>query len=122
VSFCGFTDDVEAVWASHHALVMPSRHEGMPLAVVEAMLCTRVCVVTDVAGNAEFVADGETGFLAAAPTVELMADALERAWDRHPEWARIGARAAESVRRLVPPDPVGVFARELCELCGSTAP
>lgn len=113
VEFRGFTGDVEQVWAEHHALILPSRHEGMALAVLEALLCGRVCVVTDVAGNAEYVTDGETGFLAAAPTVPLVADALERAWATRGEWAAIGARAAAATRRKVPPDPAAAFIQEL---------
>lgn len=116
VEFRGFTGDVERVWAEHHALVLPSRHEGMPLAVVEAMLCGRVCIVTDVAGNTEFIDDGATGFVAPAPTAPLVWDALERAWARREEWRQIGAAAARAVRLQVPPDPVGAFVREL-ELC-----
>ena len=63
-------------------LVMPSRFEGLPLAIVEAMLCARPVVATDVAGHAEVVEDGVTGFLADAPTVGAIAAALERCWVR----------------------------------------
>ena len=118
VDFRGFTDDVERVWAEHHALVLPSRHEGMPLAVVEAMLCGRVCIVTDVAGNTEFIEDGVTGFVAPAPTAPLVREVLERAWDRRGEWRQIGAAAARAVRERVPPDPVGCFAWELEQYLG----
>jgi glycosyltransferase involved in cell wall biosynthesis len=113
VEFHGFVEDVERVWAGHHALVLPSRHEGMPLAVLEALLCGRVCVVTDVAGNTEYVDDGVTGFVAAAPTVPLFADALERAWARRAEWRQIGAAAARAAREKIPPDPAAVFVKEI---------
>ena len=113
VEFRGFEPDIEQVWAEHHALVLPSRHEGLPLAVVEAMLCGRVCIVTDVAGNAEFIEDGVSGFVAAAPTLPLVADAMERAWVRRAEWPAIGAAAARAVREKVPADPVAVFIGEL---------
>ena len=66
VRFCGQEKDVERIWASHQALVLPSRFEGLPLAIVEAMLCGRPVIVTDVAGNAELVEDGVTGFVAEA--------------------------------------------------------
>ena len=113
VEFRGFTDDIEAVWAGHHALVLPSRHEGMPLAVLEALLCGRVCVVTDVAGNTEFIDDGVTGFVAAGPTPALFRDALERAWARRDEWQAIGGRAAQSARARIPADPARAFIEEL---------
>src|SRR4029077_1599555 len=36
VEFAGYSHDIEEVWSRHHALTLPSRLEGMPLAVVEA--------------------------------------------------------------------------------------
>jgi glycosyltransferase involved in cell wall biosynthesis len=122
VRFAGFAADVEGIWASHHALLLPSRHEGLPLAVVEAMLCGRVCIVTDVAGNAELIEDNVNSFLAAAPTVPLLAEAMDRAWERRDDWRRIGAVAAETVRRRVPPDPVAEFIGRLRRVCGASDP
>ena len=116
VRFAGFTDDVQAIWASHHALVMPSRAEGLPLALVEAMLCARVAIATDVAGSGEAVADNVTGFLAAAASEDALDEAMERAWQRREDWPRIGARAADAIRRLVPPDPAGELAKQLLRL------
>src|SRR5690606_23674293 len=37
VTFAGFADDLEALWKDQHALVVPSRCEGLPLTIVEAM-------------------------------------------------------------------------------------
>ncbi len=84
VDFLGFQDDIEGVWTKHHALVLPSRQEGMPLALVEAMLCGRPGIVTDIGGSRELVRDGINGFMAKAPTVELLDEAMTRAWEsRH---------------------------------------
>lgn len=120
IHICGFTNNIEAIWTNHHVLLLPSRHEGMPLAVVEAMLCARVCILTDVAGNAEFVTDEDSGFLAAAPTVPLLAEAMERAWVRRIDWPSIGQRAARAVRERIPQDPVGSFVRELERCAGKS--
>lgn len=116
VEFRGHTVDIERVWMDHHALIMPSRYEGLPLAVVEAMLCRRCCIVTDVAGHSEVIEDGRTGFLAAAPTVRHLDEALERAWARRDEFRAIGAEAGRAIRNLVPADPIEVFANKLRDL------
>ena len=42
---------------------------GVAAFVVEAMLCGRPCIATDVGGNRELIRDGINGFLANAPTV-----------------------------------------------------
>jgi glycosyltransferase involved in cell wall biosynthesis len=119
VVFEGYMADVEKIWSLNHVLVMPSRIEGLPLAVIEAMLCGRPVVATDVAG-AEVIKDGVTGFLAEAPTVGCVGSALERFWARREEAREIGATAADRIRRLVPPDPARVFADKIRELLGRT--
>lgn len=119
VRFCGHEPDVERIWATHHALVLPSRFEGLPLAIVEAMLCARVVIVTDVAGNAELVKDGVTGFVAEAATERHLRQTLERAWEKREDWESMGKRAARSIRELIPKDPAAEFARELEALADS---
>lgn len=115
VNLRGQVGDIQAVWAENHLLVLPSRFEGLPLTLVEAMWCGRPAVVTDVGGNAELCADGETGFVASAPTVLSFADALQRGWDRRREWSRIGLAARSRVESLVPADPVLLFCERLKE-------
>jgi glycosyltransferase involved in cell wall biosynthesis len=113
VDFVGHVDSIEDIWKTHHALIMPSRHEGLPLALVEAMLCCRVPIVTDVAGNADLVVDGLNGFLAPAPTASLLAETMERAWQRRQDWQAMGLEAGRIVRERIPEDPVGYFCERL---------
>jgi glycosyltransferase involved in cell wall biosynthesis len=118
VQFLGHQHDIEQVWKAHHALVLASRFEGMPLTVVEAMLCGRPCIVTDVGGNRELVRDGINGFLAKAPTVELLDEAMNRAWDNRSRLREMGEAAAADVCRWVSPDPAEDFVRGLLALPG----
>lgn len=111
VSFPGFIRNVQGgIWAQHHALILPTRAEGLPLVVVETMMAGRVTITTDVAGSAEVCTDGETGFIAAAPTEASIDAAMERAWAARAEWPAIGAAAAASIRTQVPPSPANAFA------------
>lgn len=121
VRFAGFVNDVEAIWQNHHGLVLPSRGEGLPLVLVEAMLRGRVPIVTNVAGNGEVVTDNVTGFIASSPTTAAMDEAMERAWARRDEWRTVGEAGAASIRALVPQDPAGVFAEDLLALCADRA-
>lgn len=122
LSFGGFSENMEELWSLHHALILPSRWEGMPLVIVEAMLCGRPCIVTDVAGARELVRDGVNGFLAKAPTVELLDEAMNRAWENRHRLKEMGEQAAIDVRKFVGPDPTEDFVRELVALVGSPVP
>jgi len=116
VEFAGQQNDIEAIWRKHHALALPSRFEGMPLTVVEAMLCGRPCIVTDVGGNRELIRDGSNGFVAKAATVELLDEAMNRAWENRAGLREMGCQAAADARQFVSRDPGEDFARELQSL------
>jgi glycosyltransferase involved in cell wall biosynthesis len=120
VRFCGHIDDIEGIWKTHQALLVPSRFEGLPLVVVEAMLCGRPVIATDVAGHREVIDDGITGFIAEAPTAQLLANAMERAWHRRHDWRAMGQEAAKRIRERVPADPAGVFGNRLLALAGAS--
>lgn len=113
VDFAGFTDAPENIWSDHHALLLASRCEGLPLSLVEAMLSGRPAIITDAGGSGEMVVDGETGFLAATPTVEALDDAMERAWTARDRWPQIGLAAAALARSRMPRDPAQALAERL---------
>lgn len=113
VFFHGFTQNVDAIWRDHHALVLPSRFEGNPLALTEAMLCGRMPIVTNVGRAAELVDDNENGFIAEAATFELLDEAMERAWQRRHEWQAMGVRAAQAIRERHSLQPAEDFAASL---------
>jgi glycosyltransferase involved in cell wall biosynthesis len=115
VCFKGYVEDIEQIWRENHGLIMPSWVEGLPIALVEAMLCHRMALVTDVGGNTELVEHGVNGFVAPAPTVALLDAAMEEAWQRRDEWRELGLEARKKVVACVPPDPVQDFCGKLLE-------
>jgi len=120
VNFCGHVADIGKVWEQNHMLVLPSRWEGLPLALVESMWCGRPAIVTEVAGNTEVCVDNETGFVAPAPTVSLLADTMERAWKRREDWQEMGRAARTRAENQIPRDPIGLFTEHL-RCCASRA-
>jgi glycosyltransferase involved in cell wall biosynthesis/predicted O-methyltransferase YrrM len=114
---CGRVDDIAEIWRANHAFVMPSRMEGMPIMLVSGMMSARVPIVTRIGGHDELVDDGRTGFIADAPTVEDIDDALERAYQARDRWQAIGVRARERVLAWLPADPVGDFVTKLLAEC-----
>lgn len=105
VHFRGHTDDIRALWANHHALLLPSRAEGTPLAMVESMILARPCLVCAVGGCADWVKDGVTGFISPTPTTESVGAAMDRLWNARDRWPVIGAAARTSALHLMGPDP-----------------
>lgn len=76
VVFAGARDDVPSVLAGAEALALPSRAEGLPLVVLEAMAQARPVVAAAVGGTPEAVADGETGILVPPGDVDALSRAL----------------------------------------------
>lgn len=116
VHFKGHVENVQEIWREHHLIAQPSRNEGMPLSLVEALMCGRPALVTDVAGHAELITEGENGFIAEAATVRHLDEALQRAWDKRQNWLAMGDSAARRIRMQAPNDPVAEFARQLIQL------
>jgi glycosyltransferase involved in cell wall biosynthesis len=112
-TIAGWSPSPERIWQANHALVLASRLEGLPLVIVEAMLCGRPVVATNVAGNAEVVQDGITGFLADAPTAPSFRAALEQLWERRSGLRIMGEAAAMAIRKQVAPEPAKSFAEKI---------
>jgi glycosyltransferase involved in cell wall biosynthesis len=96
VRFRGYVTDTRDIWRENQMMVLASRAEGLSLAVLEAMICGRVCVVTDVGGHGEVITDSQSGFLAEAPQPKYFGRALERAWSMKEKLSEIGQNAHEA--------------------------
>jgi L-malate glycosyltransferase len=93
VHFAGHVSDISAVWKENHILLMPSRAEGCPLSLVEASICGRPAVVSNVGDNAQCVSELETGFISDSYTYLSFSDAMEKAWSAKESWQEMGIKA-----------------------------
>lgn len=93
VEFVGYAEHMQDIWCDSHVMVLPSRGEGTPLATLEAMMCGRPVVTTDVGGNSEVLVEGKTGWIAEAATPQSFASALERCWQARDSWRQMGISA-----------------------------
>ena len=105
VQFHGQVPDVSQIWRTNHALVMPSRVEGTPLALLEALCCGRPALATDVGGSADWLIADQTGFVAEAPRLEPLAAALERMWQNRDALPGMGEAAARFIGQSFDPRP-----------------
>lgn len=63
IHFIGFTNEILSHLDASDVFVFPSRYEGMPNALLEAMSLGKASVATRVNGVPELVEDGKSGFL-----------------------------------------------------------
>ena len=79
VRLLGIRRDRDLLYAAMDLFVLPSRWEGLSLALVEAWAAGLPVVATDVGGNAEVLAGGEGGWLAPPDDPVSLASVLEQA-------------------------------------------
>ncbi|MDR7420328.1 MAG: glycosyltransferase [Armatimonadota bacterium] len=78
VELLGARDDVPRLLGEFDVFALASRWEGLPLAIIEAMMCGLPVVATRVGGIPEVVHDGETGILVPAGDPAALARAIQR--------------------------------------------
>jgi L-malate glycosyltransferase len=99
VRFLGTRTDIESLLARAHVFVLPSLHEGMSNAVMEAMAAGRPVVATDVGGTGELLR--ERGVLVPPSDAERLADGLAQVLGDPSLAARLGEEARDwSLRHL----------------------
>ncbi len=107
----GYRDDVPDLMAAADIFVLPSRFEGLPMSVIEAMLAGLPVVATNVRGPAEQVVPEVTGLLARPGDASALAAALARLVADKALRARMGAAGRRrAVERY---DEAKVLARTL---------
>lgn len=76
VIFAGWQADIKEYLSIMDVFVIPSLIEGSSFAILEAMALGKPVIATDVGGNPELVADGETGFLVGVNDSDALADRM----------------------------------------------
>lgn len=76
VRFWGFRDDAQAIIDSMDVFVLPSLHEGIPYALLEAMALSKAVVCSNVGGLKEVISNGKDGVLVPPEEAQTLADAI----------------------------------------------
>jgi glycosyltransferase involved in cell wall biosynthesis len=101
VHFLGWQerDQLAARYREANLFLFPSRHEGMPNALLEAMASGLPVVATRIAGNEELVQEGVTGKLVDAEDVPALKESLRQLISDPYLRKRMGVAARQRVER-----------------------
>jgi len=97
IVFKGWIDNITNFLNEIDVFVMPSRREGCPLALIDAMMHQKACVVFDAPGVNEIVKNDETGIV--VPCFDVLA--LSQAIKRLVSDVTLREKLAEQARRYV---------------------
>lgn len=99
IEYLGQVDNVKAVLQDTDILLFPSRGEGLPKAVLEAMSMECVVVAYDVVGCRDLIQSGYNGFLVPALRPDLMKRKILEIEKRRELMVEIGKNARKIVEK-----------------------
>lgn len=100
VRYHGFVEDMPTLLRSVDAVVLPSSYpEGIPKIFLEAAACGLPIISTDFPGARRVIADGVTGLIINAPTVELIEAAILTINNQPDHGKAMGEKALELIKQ-----------------------
>jgi glycosyltransferase involved in cell wall biosynthesis len=97
VRFAGYRRDLPRLLGSLDLYLQPSRFEGMPLALLEAMAAARPVIASGVDGNRDLIENGVHGWLVPPEDPVMLAKAIQEAISDSKEAQRRGISAHQRV-------------------------
>ena len=120
--WAGQVQDPAPWYRTARIFALPSRYEGTPNALLEAMAAGLAVVVSDAsAGALEFVTDGETGLVVPAEDDRALAAALRRLIGDGDLRRRLGDAARRRIAREAVAGPTEAWDRLLGWNCAGPA-
>lgn len=104
VHFLGYRNDVAPILAASDIVVVPSRAEGLPLVLLEALAVGRPIVASTVGGIPDLLHHGETGLLVPPDAPQAVAESVLQLL-ADPTWAQeLGDAGRRQVSQCCTPD------------------
>lgn len=97
-------------------IVCASREDPLPIVMTEGMMFGKVCITTDVTGTADFIREGENGFVIPADDVDALKERMEWILDNKDRLAGIGRNARKTYEQYFSMEVFGEnLDKALCE-------
>jgi glycosyltransferase involved in cell wall biosynthesis len=97
VDFLGLRDDVWRLMLAADCLVLPSRWEGLPMVILEAMARAKPVIASAVGGIPEVIKDGVTGWLVPPEDPLALAETVNRVLSSPEMACSVGCAARELI-------------------------
>lgn len=98
VRFLGAVNDVKPVYGAADALILPTLYDPFPNVCVEALACGLPVFTSTMCGAAEWIAEGENGWVRDALDVDGFAAALTDWLNRRADWPALRANARATAK------------------------
>lgn len=100
VIYHGMVEDIRTILIDMHCVVLPSYHEGMSNALLEAAACARPLLASDISGCNEIVKNDITGFLFLPKNTLSLIEKIEKFLNlNREEQKRLGLNAHDLVEK-----------------------
>jgi len=101
VKFIEKTLNIQAYYQAADIFVLPSRREGLPNALMEAMSCGLACIATRLGGITDYlIDDGKDGLLFAPQDAQELSNKLNMLLNNQEYAQELGINARKKVERL----------------------
>jgi len=93
-------EEIMKLYSRHHILIMPSRFEGLPLTLMEAMSWGCVPVVSNLIGITDYCVDNEkNGFLVEVGDIGGYADKIRHIYKTKELWQTMSSAARDKAKK-----------------------
>ena len=87
---------IEEIYPQIDVVVNPSRQDSLPTVVAEGMMYGKVCITTNVTGMAQYIHDGENGFVCDVESVDALCEKIRWIISNKDKLSEIGGNARKT--------------------------
>ena len=99
IHFLGYRNDISEICNCSDLFVFMSRQEGLPVALMEAMVCGLPAVCSNIRGNTDLIDDGVTGLIS-NNTPEELAEAINKMRNDTDLRDRLASAALQKIKQF----------------------
>ena len=100
-------EEIYGIFPHIDVVVCASREDSLPIVMTEGMMFGKVCITTDATGTADFIRDGENGFVVPAGDDQALKEKMEWILYHRDRLADIGRNARKTYEQYFSMDVFG---------------